>query len=437
MLCKGSVGFVLLVATSVAADPWRVTVETVDGNEVTGTVDIAGLKLETDLGTVDLDPALVGSIAFSNGVASVRLRDRQTLTGTLSLTTWKIASTIGNFDIAGDKVKRVSDFRRADGAPPDGKPPAEPGKKPDPVAPAPGAELTPEASGKDAMTLLGRPVMSPDGAKIYALLADGPRFASFVADTLALEASLEVPAGSAAMSLAADGAVAWVVGGGTATLVDIPTFRVRSSFAVEHVLADVVSIDHELALATTRHKLVVLDARTSAASGERDIEGPLAPLPGQKRIYSRTGCFTWEVNAANPGGVRIALERFEIREELDLTPTRDGRFGLSEKGVLYRIGRSPLAPVLRAAELAPHTACLSLREKLILGTEAGFLKIYSHDTFELTSSRKLGMAAWSILADEAKGVMYVFGVQTLKTPAPKSGKPRVSPVGTWHRFRIP
>lgn len=424
-----------LAAATACADTFRVQVRTVDGSEIQGTAELETFHVESDLGKFDISPADTRLIEITGGQATLQLRDGSRINGTINLKSLKVASKLGEVTLAVEKIKQIVVQEKEVAKPPVG-PGAPPASEADPTA---SAELKPEASGADTTSLAGRPRMAADGSCIYELHPADSRFCAVDPKSLAISKSVNVTPGLTRFSISPDGTKAFLVGGSTVSVLDLGTFEVKKSFQVEHKLTDVLTVDGKLALATSSAGLVVLDPDKQAALAPRKgIGGAMTYIPGQNRCYVSGGSFTWEVAPGQPGGVRIRISsQGSGNGDSTFNLTRDGRFGVTPEGGLYRLGKSSVAAFLPAGRLSPNTSMVGLKDKILLLNQEGFLKVHDAATFELTKSVQLGIAAWEAIVDEKGGALYLFASPSGTARRPVSKETGATAMGRWYRYRIP
>lgn len=434
-------GAAVLLSASAFADQWRVMIRTNEGSEIAGTVELTKLHFESDLGNFELDPASIETIEPAGETVAIRLRDGTRMSGRLDIKEWKIATKLGDLTLPQAKLKLICSIVPVAPAP---KPEAPPGgtRVPDPAAdPTSTADLTPVKRGDASISIVGVSVLSADGTTLFCIDSGASKLCAISTDSLATVASADLSPGANSFSISPDSTTAWIAGGSTASIVSLPDLKVKKTFQIEYRISDILAIEGGLALATTNAGLVVLDPQKQAALGVRqEISGSLQPQAGTDRVFTGNGTFSWKIDSSQPGGVRITfLPRGSSSQTAALMLTADGRFGVSCTGDFFRLGRSHFAGCLPVGKLTPNTAGVGLKEKLLLFTNEGFLKIYDVGTFELTRSLTVGLLAQTVLADEKKGIIYVFGVK--KGSLPPSGQPAgrstPSPSGSWYRYSIP
>ncbi|MEK7467371.1 MAG: hypothetical protein AAB074_08155 [Planctomycetota bacterium] len=434
-------GLIILLAAILslpaAAGGTKASIQTTEGSQLTGTVDLEKLTVQSDVGKVELEISKVSRLAMKGDQATIQLFDTNTIVGKLSITSFKITTSLGELDVPLEKIKSIT-FMGSGGANPV---PVPPGKPPpnadDAIRLAADSELKPEARMDGPCNFIGRTVLSADASRIYFLDYGAGKAVALDTATMKVAASVEAPKGALSLSIAPGERTLWVVAPSTICLFDLPAMTARKAFQIEHKLVDVHAIDDAIALGALDSSVIILDSEKQAAivPAGRMAGGPFTLVPGSDRVYQYQGWMSWKADASKPGGLDLQLSQpaSYAASAAGILVSRDARFAITPTGAVVRLAKSYLADLQECGRVSASLSGIALSEKYLLFTVDGFLKIHDAGNFELKTSVKVGVLGLAAHGDEKSGKAWVFG-----SASRPSGQPRMpSHVGTWFRYKIP
>ncbi len=407
--------FALVLAAAAGAEPVPVAVTTTDGREIRGTVPPESLRVAVEGKEIPLADML--EVEFSNGAALVLLANRSRVEGKSESKAWTVTCALGDVSIAADQL-RVVRLRPA----------------PVRVEGSDGSVEPAVATLRLNSCLAGSLVFSPDGSSLIGLNASDATLFVVSSSDLHLVSSVELPQGASSWSLSADGKTAAVCARKSICIVDVAAATASRTFEIEVAPTDILAIDSETVLVLGDNSLCVVSAsRQSIVRRDRTTGGVrFAVTPDRSKAYAGNTSFllpsTPPARAEDFVPVPTPLT-YGYGAATPLTFTTDGRLALDRNGQLRRPGRSYLADMADCGKLEPNLAAVSLPAagRLMAFTAEGTAKAWDLTTLEVRGTWKLGRRIWSALADEKRGILFLFHAQG--NAGPSYQQVPISPAG--------
>ncbi|HZN60942.1 MAG TPA: hypothetical protein VFC90_00925 [Planctomycetota bacterium] len=421
-------------------------VRTQDGNDLVGTTDLSSIRIESTLGKFDVDIRCVNTFGKGKAFHQIFLLDGSDIRGTAQVPEFKVRTKFGEFAIKPDALASLAlrEIRAPDPRQP--LPPAVPPGKPAPAPPAPSSTPAIQPIGKIAVkSVLGEFRVSKDGKKLYALNLSEAKLLRWRLPGLEEDGAVAVVGVEKAVALSPSGTRIFAVGQKTVSILSVEPLALQKSFSVEVGMEDVCAVDEDTIL-TAGQGVVSISISKTAVTQKFNFSGPdrIRMSPNGDRAYCGDGLFAINRNA----GGRVRIETMVLPRGMGVAPasmsmSSDGRFACSSSpdSRVYRLGRcwaascTPLAPVDKhlVSAFSPDGS------KLLLFTDEGFLKIYDTVDFKLQASHRLGVRAYQAVLDaDGKSVTLAAAPEDASTarmgydPQAKQGV-----VVDLYRFEIP
>lgn len=402
--------FLALQETSVP-----VTIETKDGNILSGTVEDRPLTLVAGLGKVPLNLRDVMTIKVESGGVTVSANGGTTLKGTLSQDHWKIKTTLGEFTVKLTDIVQIVILRTpgASGRPPD----RSPATGASPVAPLSPGQVPPIKADRklDLPQVPHRTVRSQDGKQIYLLNAETSRLCTVDLEAFQKGKEIAVGEGASLLSLAADNSVLVAASRNELSVVSLSDWKLESKFVIEYPLHDICAINAKTLVGSTMHneilEISIPKQAVTKVIGGGNSENLLLSRDG-RRIYTTTGMVQLQIGQ---DGRRDLLEGTTLPIGAGgMLPSPDLRFAVGVRGGVVRLGTSSFGGVAPVAQLEPNrgAAWAPAAQKLFLFTVKDRVREYDTDTWELKKEWPLGWMMDAAYSDDTGTVLTVYGGPT-------------------------
>lgn len=418
----GVIAAVLAVSTA-HAETWSVTATLADGSELKGTVSLTSFKLESSLGTLDVNMDQVVSVTVEGGRAVVKLRDGSSLAGKCAQV-WHMVTSVGVVRVASDRLKTLSVSGKAAAEAPAGPgpgspPPPNPPKAAGSTVPEPAAVLKPVAS--EFETVFAGPICPiRSGATLLAYDATNALLLTCDAATLKKGAAVNVsvaalPASGLAdapcWSLAPSGRRAWIACARKISVVDVEGMKELKAFSVEQDVIEIVAINDDAVLVRQPNGMAQITAAAQGVIRSWNRQGPLNPTSDRRRILSDSATYL----VAEDGTIR-RQGHYDGRNVGMLTFSGDGRWAASSHGHVYRVGAGSVAELAALGFLTANHCCVFLADSraVLLFTRDRTLEVRRSGSWEPAGTHALGgyghaaavapsgRAVWAVLSSTAR-----------------------------------
>lgn len=419
-------------------------VQTIDGNNLIGTLDLAKVSIESTLGKFEVDIRWVSSFGRNKEPHphALNLRDGSELRGPVKFTEFKIRTGLGEYVIKPDSVLTLHyrDTRYPDPPGPNPKGPAQgPGAPP----PPPKKVSVPPTAMAEVNAPLGVMRLTKDGKKLYVVNLKEKKLSRWKLPSLELEASAALAGDEKSVALVPTGTKVCAVGQKSVTLLSADTLATLSSFSVELAMEDVHAFSDEYLFVTGFQGTALVSTSKTAviqrfAGGGNRIESS----PSGDRLYVADAVYPIVRNS--DGSLQIG--RFRPRHGMGhgfstMTVSPDGRYGCSfGDSRIFRLGRCWSAAVVLHAQVEMHGIPVFSPDnrRLYLFTGEGFLKVYDTLDFQLTGSHYIGVRVTQALVDPDGKSLTVAAIPEMGSVLPQR-RPQWGPESSinLYRFEIP
>ncbi|NUN49737.1 MAG: hypothetical protein HUU15_12995 [Candidatus Brocadiae bacterium] len=399
-------GMLFLIGTAATAHAWvlELAVEAESGT-VTGAPESEEVALEGSLGRVVLRWSDMREVAVADGRVSVVLHDGSKVKGAfvgaeLRVKTW--AGPVTAIPVGTIRAIRISRLDRA---------PAPPGP---PVEGAP--PVTVLATVPDCGFLIG-PVPGPDPSTVWAIDSEASTVVGIPVETLKRTVLVKVPEKATCLASVQEGRRLAAGGAEWVCLIDPVSGTVDATFPIQGTCRHVADAGPGfLFVVTDRESLVIRTAAAEIVTAIGDTAGEFRGAGDGRRFFGDDWTLWWNPEA--PAGARLLradLPPRKTKAKLRISP--DLRFGVTEEGTAWRIGRSDAAGWVELAPIAPHRAAAWLPDgHMVLWTVRGDLTLVDTASWKTIAVRSSSWTAGEMIVTDA-GRSAVLLALTGKAPA--------------------
>ncbi|MBI3269435.1 MAG: hypothetical protein HYZ53_10480 [Planctomycetes bacterium] len=420
-LLAAALAWVLLGASIAGAEPVHVEINLKSGELVSGELEAAPLHVESSLGGMDVNWSDLTGIALNGPSAQLSLSDGTTIQGSLAVREFHVRVGEGELVVMLSDASYISVSRarpRPGAAVAGAGAGTGAGKSGDASKPPP---LEPPAATLELNDAVGWLGLSPDGEQLYALCAPTHTLVVVETATFQVKSRIELPPGTLTLSPLPGGGRYLIAARNRVSLLDVAAGRVTEGLELNVDVFDAFAVDEETVFLTTdKPGITVLSMTTKAAARQLPGgRGRLQPRPDRRKVYADDGDlllpstapfqgqehWLWEANPRPTTGWGV----------LSFFP--DGRFAVTTRGQVYRLGRSYQADLIPCGKVPGFTcmAFLPRAQRMLLLSDYRLVECDMTD-FRTTRdfSTKLYVAA--AVADEERKVVYVAGAETSSMP---------------------